>query len=186
MMASFIAFIFNMVTTFVGCLLILRTYIFYQRLSIFDQVARLAWFGTNWLVVPVSRVVKPGRRWEWASVVSAFIMAAVVAIVTRQVTGLPVSWLGVPLCAVFLLLRWVLELVLWGTIIFVILSWLQPSSPAYGMVWRLMNPILGPISNRLPRLGGFDFSPIVIFLLVNAVLYWVTPLSQGYFVSAWF
>ena len=54
-MASFIAFIFNMVTTFVGCLLILRTYIFYQRLSIFDPVARLAWFGTNWLVVPVFR-----------------------------------------------------------------------------------------------------------------------------------
>ena len=41
MLASFIAFIFNMVTTFVGCLLILRTYIFYQRLSIFDPVARL-------------------------------------------------------------------------------------------------------------------------------------------------
>ena len=48
-----------------------------------------------------------------------------------------------------------------------------------------MNPILGPISNRMPRLGGFDLSPLVIFLIVNALLYWVTPLSQGYFVSAW-
>ena len=43
MMASFIAFLFNMVTTFVGCLLILRAFIFYQRLSIFDPIARLAW-----------------------------------------------------------------------------------------------------------------------------------------------
>jgi len=94
--------------------------------------------------------------------------------------------LGVPVCAVFLLLRWVLELVLWGTIIFVILSWLQPTSPAYGMVWRLMNPILGPISTRLPRIAGLDWSPLIVFLIVNALLYWVTPLSQGYFVSAWF
>ena len=96
------------------------------------------------------------------------------------------SFLAPLICAVFLLLRWVLELVLWGTIIFVILSWLQPTSPAYGMVWRLMNPILGPISSRLPRIAGLDWSPLIVFLIVNALLYWVTPLSQGYFVSAWF
>ncbi|HIU84346.1 MAG TPA: YggT family protein [Candidatus Aphodousia gallistercoris] len=186
MLASFLAFIFHIVTTFIGCLLILRAYVFYQRLSIFDPIARLAWFGTNWLVVPLSRLFKSTRRWEWPTIVAALIMAGIVAVVTRQVTGLPFNWFAVPICAIFLLFRWVLELVLWGTIIFVVLSWLQPSSPAYGMFWRLMTPILSPISNRLPRLGGFDFSPVLIFILVNLLLYWVTPISQGYFVSAWF
>ena len=41
-------------------------------------------------------------------------------------------------------------------------------------------------SSRLPRIAGLDWSPLIVFLIVNALLYWVTPLSQGYFVSAWF
>ena len=153
-MIQFIAFLFNIITTFIGCLMLLRVYVFYQRLSIFDPIARLAWAGTNWLVVPLSQVFHSTCRWEWAAVVGAVLMALAVSAITRQVTGLPVVWLYVPICVIFVLLRWMLELVLWGTIIFVVLSWLQPSSPAYGMVWRLMNPILSPLSNRLPKIGS--------------------------------
>ena len=184
-MAQFIAFLFNMVTTFIGCLLVLRAFIFYQRLSIFDPVARLAWFGTNWLVEPLSQFLKPSRRYEWASIVGALIMAIVVCIVNRQVTGLPFAWYALTVCAIFVLIRWVLELILWGTIIYVLLSWLQPTSPAYAMVWRLMNPILGPLSSRLPKIANIDISPLIVFFIVNALLYWVTPISQGYFVTAW-
>ena len=166
--------------------MILRVFIFYQRLSIFDPIARLAWAGTNWLVVPLSQVFPSSRRWEWPTVVGAILMAMVVAVISKQVTGLPYHWFDVPICAVFILMRWVLELVLWGTIIYVVLSWLQPSSPVYGMVWRMMTPILASLSNRIPKVANIDFSPMIVFLIVNALLYWVTPLSQGYFVSAWF
>ena len=180
MFAIFVAFLFNMVTTFIGCLLLLRTYIFYQRLSIFDPVARLSWACTNWLVVPLSQVFRPTQRWEPASIAGAYIMALVVALVMREVHGLPVDLIMVPLCAVFVAIRWLLELVLWGTIIFVILSWVQPTSPSYAMLWRLTNPFLGPVSRMVPRIANIDFSPVVVFLVVNCLLYWVAPLSQGY------
>ena len=180
MFANFVAFLFNMITTFIGCLLLLRTYIFYQRLSIFDPIARLAWATTNWLVVPLSQVFRPTLRWEPASIVGAYIMAFVVAFVSREVHGLPVDLLMVPVCAIFVVIRWLAELVLWGTVIFVALSWLQPTSPSYAMLWRLTNPFLGPISRMVPRIANIDFSPVVVFLLANVVLYWVAPLSQGY------
>ncbi len=181
MFANFVAFFFNMITTFIGCMLLLRTYVFYQRLSIFDPVARMAWATTNWLVIPLSQVFRPTQRWEPASMIGAVIMALVVVLVTREVNGMPVDFLMVPICAVFVAIRWFLELVLWGTIIFVLLSWLQPTSPSYAMLWRLTNPFLGPISARLPRIANIDFSPVVVFLIVNMLLYWVTPLSHGYF-----
>ncbi len=182
-MAHFIALIFNLITTFMGCMLILRAYIFFQRLSVFDPVARLAWTMTNWLVVPLSQVFHATRRWEWASVAGALAMALLVAVVTRQVTGMPLDWMMVPVCAVFVLIRWILELVLWGTIFLVLMSWLRPDAPGYGMIWRLMHPIVGPISARLPRIAGIDFSPVIIFLIVNVLMYWVTPLSQGYYIT---
>jgi uncharacterized protein YggT (Ycf19 family) len=32
----------------------------------------------------------------------------------------------------------------------------------------------------VPRIANIDFSPVVVFLVVNCLLYWVAPLSQGY------
>ena len=136
----------------------------------------------------LARKLAPGRLVVSIEdhVVTGGLNTVAVRMPQNEIARTLISLAGVPVCALFLLLRWVLELVLWGTIIYVLLSWLQPASPAYGMIWRLMNPILGPLSNRLPRLAGLDWSPLVIFLIVNALLYWVTPISQGYFVSAWF
>lgn len=181
MFANFVAFLFNMITTLIGSLLVLRAYIFYQRLSIFDPVARLAWATTNWLVIPLSQVFRPTQRWEMASVVGSYIMALVVALVAREVHGLPVDLLMVPVCAIFVVIRWLVELVLWGTILLVVFSWLQPTSPSYAMFWRLTNPFMGPISRLMPRMGNIDLTPFVVFFLANVILYLVAPLSQGYF-----
>lgn len=185
MLAQFIAFIFNLITTFVGCLLVLRAYIFYQRISIFDPLSRLAWAATNWLVIPLSQIFRPTQRWEPASIIGAVVMALVVSLVAREVGGLPSELIMVPVCAVFIVIRWTMELILWGVLIFALLSWLKPTSPGYAMMWRLVNPILGPISDRMPKLGGIDISPVILFFIINAILYWVTPISQGYFVSGW-
>ena len=46
------------------------------------------------------------------------------------------------------------------------------------MIWRLTNtvtePLLGPIRRILPTLGGMDFSPVVLLLLIS--------FAQGYLV----
>ena len=63
-----------------------------------------------------------------------------------------------------------------GFLIFgrVIISWLvaaqimSPSNPIAGMLYSVTEPILGPIRNVIPRVGMFDFSPmlVMIFLFV--------------------
>jgi len=54
------------------------------------------------------------------------------------------------------------------------------------MVWqltsRLVEPVLAYIRRLLPflrNLGGFDFSPVILLILVHAVdIYFLIPLSQ--------
>ena len=63
-----------------------------------------------------------------------------------------------------------------GFLIFgrVIISWLvaaqimSPDNPIAGMLYSVTEPILGPIRNVIPRVGMFDFSPmlVMIFLFV--------------------
>lgn len=56
-------------------------------------------------------------------------------------------------------------LVLFGR---VILSWfpLNPGTPmatVYSFLYTVTEPVLGPVRRAIPAMGGFDFSPIVVF-----------------------
>ncbi len=63
-----------------------------------------------------------------------------------------------------------------GFLIFgrVIISWLvvaqimSPENPIAGFLYSVTEPILGPVRNIIPRVGMFDFSPmlLMVFLFV--------------------
>jgi YggT family protein len=50
--------------------------------------------------------------------------------------------------------------------------WSPPSSlsPAIRVVYDLTEPVMGPVRRMLPPMGGFDFSPIVIFILIQVAM----------------
>ena len=53
----------------------------------------------------------------------------------------------------------------------VILSWVAPahSHPLLVMVYRLTEPVLGPVRAILPAMGGLDFSPVVVLIGIQFV-----------------
>ncbi len=54
----------------------------------------------------------------------------------------------------------------------VLMSWipnLDPNHPVVMFLYKTTEPILGPIRNLLPRGTMFDFSPIIVFLLLPTV-----------------
>lgn len=46
---------------------------------------------------------------------------------------------------------------------------LSPFHPIREAMGRILNPLYAPIRRLLPSAGGFDFSPIVLLLLVQVV-----------------
>ena len=78
----------------------------------------------------------------------------------------------------------ILGLLWFVVIVGVVLSWLvsfnvvNPHNQLVSMIWRMTNtvtePLLGPIRRILPTLGGMDFSPVVLLLLIS--------FAQGYLV----
>jgi YggT family protein len=56
----------------------------------------------------------------------------------------------------------------------VILSWfpISPSSPmasVFSFLYTITEPVLGPIRRAMPRMGVFDFSPIIAVIGVRLV-----------------
>lgn len=78
--------------------------------------------------------------------------------------------------SLFLLVDTILSLYTWVIIISVILSWLVAFnivntsnrfvSIIGDIIWRLTEPVMGPIRRLLPNMGGIDLSPLVVLLLI--------------------
>ena len=47
-------------------------------------------------------------------------------------------------------------------------SWISmdPSNPLYTITHDITEPVLAPIRQFMPRIGGFDFSPMIASLLL--------------------
>jgi YggT family protein len=55
----------------------------------------------------------------------------------------------------------------------VIVSWYlpRPTNILVRTLYRLTDPILAPIRRVIPRLGPFDFSPLVAIILIRLIYY---------------
>jgi len=78
--------------------------------------------------------------------------------------------------AILWLIFTVIDLYVWVLIIQVVLSWLvqfnvvNARNPFVHQVgnalYRLTEPVLGPVRRMLPNLGGIDISPVIVILLL--------------------
>ncbi len=60
----------------------------------------------------------------------------------------------------------------------IILSWMAPmaSGTFANILYRITEPILGPLRRVIPRTGMFDFSPLVAIILLQLLVrltYWL-------------
>ena len=79
--------------------------------------------------------------------------------------------------AFIILIDQMVNIYIWTLLAYIIVGWLiafrivNPLQPAVRMavsiLSRIHEPILGRIRRFLPDLGGIDFSPIVVFLVVQ-------------------
>jgi YggT family protein len=53
----------------------------------------------------------------------------------------------------------------------VILSWVSPGNPhpLLQLIDEISDKILSPIRNYIPSMGGLDFSPLLVLIILNQV-----------------
>jgi YggT family protein len=83
-----------------------------------------------------------------------------------------------------------LGLILWVVIAYAVLGWLiafNVVNMRNSFVWRLSRfleavaqPMLAPFQRLLPNMGGIDFSPILLFLVIGGVRQYLIPPFFGF------
>jgi YggT family protein len=102
-----------------------------------------------------------------ALVVQVLIMVAVLLL---QQFSLP---------SVFQLLAWsllrlasqIIDIYFFAILFTVVLSWLAPRSlhPGAVLLYQLTEPLMGFVRRLLPDLGGLDFSPVLLLIMINLI-----------------
>lgn len=121
-------------------------------------------------------------RWDTATLVLLILVTLVKLLVVGLIIGaLPkgLMWISLLLADIFSLFISIFTV---SIIIEVILSWVTPAgsyNPVAPLVSRMNAPLLRPVRNLLPPLGGIDLSPLFVLLGLQVISMLVMPLLTG-------
>lgn len=148
-----------------GCLL--RLYMQLQRIPFNNPIGGLIFALTDWLVMPLRRVIPPAGRWDVSSLVAAVLLQLLQYFLLMLLLGVAAAWAWWPWLALFGLARVAVSGLMGLIIIHAVMSWVQARSPLAGIIDRLCEPVLRPFRRIIPLVGGIDLSPLVLLVLLQ-------------------
>jgi YggT family protein len=174
-----ISFLLDVAVGLLSVACLLRLYMQHQRISFNNPVGRFVFALTDWLVLPLRRVLPAMGRWDTASLVAAYLLQLVQFGLLWLMAG-GVGGLGtVPLLALFGLLRLVITALTVLVIVYAILSWVRADSPVVDVIERLCAPLLRPWRRMIPLVGGIDLSPLAFLVALQVVAIVLTSLQAA-------
>jgi YggT family protein len=167
-----IAFLLDVAAGLLGGACLLRLYMQYQRISFKNPVGRFVFALTDWLILPLRRILPAMGRVDTASLVGAYLIELAQFGLLWLLTGRLAGAGMLPLLAFFGLLRLVISGLTGLVIVYAILSWVRADSPIVDVIDRLCAPLLRPWRKIIPLVGGIDLSPLafLVFLQVLAIV----------------
>jgi YggT family protein len=167
-----LVFVVDSVLTFAVYAFLLRVLLQLVRADFRNPLAQAVLALTNWLVLPLRRLLPPVGRFDTASLVALLAVQFAAALVLfRLRTGVIYPFL--PLAGAALRALALSTLLLYTVLIFIyaLLSFVAPGarSPATALLAALCEPVLAPLRRALPAVGGIDFSPLVAIVGLQAL-----------------
>ena len=153
---------------------LLRLYMQHQRIPLSarsgNPLGRFVFALTDWLVLPLRRVVPAAGRWDMASLVGAFLIQLAQFSILWLLNGLGASLVSVVVLALFGVVRMGLSALTGLVLVYAVLSWVQTQSYLSDVLERLVQPPLTPIRRVLPLVGGVDLSPLALLVLIQIAM----------------
>jgi YggT family protein len=147
-------------------LLLLRAWASFIGMPARNPLAHFARALTGWLVAPLAKLLPAPGRIEWSALVAALVVTFAIVALKVLASGLTIAWDVVFFESVRQLVNWALTLVVWVTLIYVVISWVNPLAPVAPALSTLLRPLLEPLQRIVPAVGGIDLSPMALLILV--------------------
>jgi YggT family protein len=152
--------------------MLLRFLLHAVRADFYNPLSQFVVKATQPALAPLRRVLPAVGRIDVAALVEAVALQAlgIVLMLLLNGVGLPgvtqlVAWSVVGVLALLV------NIYFFALIGMIIVSWVAGGSrhPAILLLYQITEPVMAPVRKLLPPMGGIDFSPILVFILINVV-----------------
>jgi YggT family protein len=174
MLNQILRFLLDTVFGFFVFVLLARFYLQLLRAPFRNPLGQFVTALTNWLVLPVRRLIPGMFGLDLASILLAWLIEALLLFLLYMLRGgSPGTASGVVVgiffsLALLELARFSLYLLIGVILIQAVISWVSPHAPLAPLFNALTGPFLRPFRRLVPPIGNVDLSPL--FALVAAQL----------------
>jgi YggT family protein len=152
--------------------MILRFLLQVVRADFYNPISQFLVKITNPLVLPLRRVIPGFAGLDMASLLLALLlqMAGIAAFVLIKFHAVPSPGLLI-VGSLLGLISLLVNIYFFALLAMIILSWIAQGSnnPAIYLLHQITEPVMAPFRKALPPMGGMDFSPILVFILINVI-----------------
>jgi YggT family protein len=168
----------NTCCNLLAVLLLMRFFMQCFRVPFAGSIGGFVLHLTNWLVLPLRRIVPAIRRFDTASLLAAYLLqVALQALAVSLVSA--GGFFGADTAVLIAVngLRVLLRLAVYLFIVLLVaqalLSWFNPRAPLNELVGRMTDPLLRPLRRIVPPISGIDLTPLIAILAAQIVLIFV-------------
>ena len=148
---------------------LLRLYMQAQRVPFTTPIGQLVFALSDWLVLPLRRLIRPGGKFDVSCLLGAALIELAHYLLLALLSGALGSLVVVPLLALFVILLMALTGCIGIFIVYAILSWVQPHAPVAHLLARLSDPLLRPLRSVMPLVKGIDLSPLITIIALQVL-----------------
>ncbi len=178
MLNEALLFLLNTLLQPFAAVLLLRFHLQWLHAPMRNPLGEFIMAISNFAVLRARRFIPAARGLDIASLTLAFGVEAMYLSSTYWIVGLPItefSLLGLITWTAVKLLKLSIYLLVIALLVQVILSWVNPSSPAAGMLNVVTRPFLMPLRRVIPPLGNVDLTTLVLLIVCQLIL--IVPVS---------
>lgn len=186
MMTNLLLLIINAAATFLTLMLLARFFMQWQRVSFHNQLGQFVQATTDWCVKPLRRFLPGVFGLDMSSLLPAWLLQTVLvyaelalggASFNDNPAGVLIGLWGVGMVEVF---KVMVYMVMGIVLISAVFSWVNPHAPMAPLFYSLSAPFLRPLRKVIPPIANVDLSPLVLLLLLQVLLMFITGLRGAF------
>ena len=152
--------------------MLLRFLLQLVRADFYNPISQFLVKATNPVVVPLRRVIPGVGGLDLASLLLAVVLQLLAIVALMLLNSLPLpNPLVLILWSILGIVGLLVNIYFFALLAMIILSWVASGSnnPAIYLLHQITEPVMAPFRKLLPPMGGLDFSPILLFILINVI-----------------
>jgi len=164
------SFLLDVIVGLLGGACLLRLYMQYHRVPFGNPLGRFVFAITDWIVMPLRRIVPSYKRWDLASPIAAWLLVMAKFLLLWLLMGNMSRIAVLPLVSLIGLAQLAISGLTALLVVYAVLSWVPgANSMLFDLIGRLAEPLVRPFRKLIPLIGGIDLSPLVAIVVLQVI-----------------